>query len=1104
VRSPILAFLLVLVVAFSFAACTADDEPDVTTISSELVAATIQSSSPAPPVFEKMQSLQPGDATAQLNFEMRLTNTGTEPMIVDRATLAYTGATTVAPTVARADLRRFYLGACTRAGFGLDKSGALALDLPGYAPEEISDIDTPSVNSYATVRARKNDVFPGWGALTVDRFVAIKLKNGNELEWTTEVPFEGYEDRANAMTKADGNKSYIAVGATHPINTQPGATDPSSRPWSFAAVQLDSYGAVVTRADATPWKTTVPFPFGCSAEAIDVARVTLNGSAVGYFLAGNATCGGNSQVAMAMLDVDGRPVLAWGGGGTGTKLVDPGALPAKVGGVAVDPTTNDLYIVGTYGEDLMVINLSNAGVLDAGFAPGGVKLVNPPLHDKVVGMDAQVMSDGRIAIAGSGRRIATAAQQILFARLTSGGAVDPILGGGAGFVAVSVPGMSHSFGRAIEIHEGETWFTVSGFADQGTKRIMIAAAFSPTGAMRTQFDADGFLVMGPGSPASGFRTSLRGDFITLGGATGSILGGARFHRKDGTPDDTTVVGVGESCALLWPDTGVRPPGATHLFNVWDVGALPTTASVTLRLTPFPAGTAVTKAWSTPLSLFDDGGWKFPGDPPAEPQTYWHVNQSHSIVEGHRHAYNFSTVTNQYINLERYAYDLSPMRWTDAGWNGVRIGGDPKTNEGSLSWGRDVHPLGPGEIVRCGSGVRENKAPGAHDVELECNANAVPCFYDGGGNQFWVRHPDGTVSFYAHLQDGLDPELCPFVDEVGVLPTPVPVTLHTVLGKIGNSGHSAGPHLHVEIFVPWDASDPTKSQWDYADGRPLMFKNVRGIPRSVPFDEWPELQLPYPVAAQYNDVMLRMTGPNDPYPDGPTGCDTVNPNGSPSEEWTQADGNAGPDTYCIDDGADRVCVDNGDGSSDCQTCGIELGEMYPGCPCSTDEQCGGDMICWGMDVANSEGVDNPGRCFPWDELPAWACAYDCKANRGANGWCYNDFASLTGRARCMDQLTDRIEAEMCWEYGYDASSGCPDPEENVTQSCVETCICTEHGGDWDALDTCEDQCDPSTQPSYDGECVVECLFDVDCQADWGYPSEYQCDNDVGVPVCRIPW
>lgn len=69
------------------------------------------------------------------------------------------------------------------------------------------------------------------------------------------------------------------------------------------------------------------------------------------------------------------------------------------------------------------------------------------------------------------------------------------------------------------------------------------------------------------------------------------------------------------------------------------------------------------------------------------------------------------------------------------------------------------------------------------------------FRDNGyGNQVKVNHPGGVSSFYAHLSS------------INVA-SGQKIDPGTVIGKIGTTGHSTGPHLHFEVDVNGKVSNP---------------------------------------------------------------------------------------------------------------------------------------------------------------------------------------------------------------------------------------------------------------------------------------------------------
>jgi uncharacterized protein (TIGR03382 family) len=97
--------------------------------------------------------------------------------------------------------------------------------------------------------------------------------------------------------------------------------------------------------------------------------------------------------------------------------------------------------------------------------------------------------------------------------------------------------------------------------------------------------------------------------------------------------------------------------------------------------------------------------------------------------------------------------------------------------------------------RAVSAAAEGVVTRAHDGEFD-RCTTGDCAGGGGfGNHVYVEHPDGKTTIYAHLKQWT----------VSVAAGD-PVTCGQLLGEVGSSGYSTGPHLHFEVRSGGGASE----------------------------------------------------------------------------------------------------------------------------------------------------------------------------------------------------------------------------------------------------------------------------------------------------------
>lgn len=134
--------------------------------------------------------------------------------------------------------------------------------------------------------------------------------------------------------------------------------------------------------------------------------------------------------------------------------------------------------------------------------------------------------------------------------------------------------------------------------------------------------------------------------------------------------------------------------------------------------------------------------------------------------------------------------------------------DPALLTSYLAYGKPFFAMAPGVVISCWRNAPENTPP---DWLTEVKAKLIPL----GGNHLWIKQDDGVFVLYAHAKPGTIPEsICPhngtFLSEstlVGSNPSVrkdaavtngAYITPGQFLGRIGNSGQSSEPHLHVHM------------------------------------------------------------------------------------------------------------------------------------------------------------------------------------------------------------------------------------------------------------------------------------------------------------------
>jgi hypothetical protein len=127
-------------------------------------------------------------------------------------------------------------------------------------------------------------------------------------------------------------------------------------------------------------------------------------------------------------------------------------------------------------------------------------------------------------------------------------------------------------------------------------------------------------------------------------------------------------------------------------------------------------------------------------------------------------------------------------------------GNGRTNKSYYIFGDPVFSMAAGEVVAARDGVAEN-LPG------ESPSDPGP---NGGGNFAEVDVGGGVHVVYAHLREGS------VAVEVGDI-----VTRGQMLGRVGNTGSSSEPHLHIHVM-----DGPGGESGSDSDGLPYVFDSFQ--------------------------------------------------------------------------------------------------------------------------------------------------------------------------------------------------------------------------------------------------------------------------------------
>ncbi|MBI3231227.1 MAG: M23 family metallopeptidase [Burkholderiales bacterium] len=188
-------------------------------------------------------------------------------------------------------------------------------------------------------------------------------------------------------------------------------------------------------------------------------------------------------------------------------------------------------------------------------------------------------------------------------------------------------------------------------------------------------------------------------------------------------------------------------------------------------------------------------------------------------------HRYSTTDHGGGYLQTLAKDIVAVRRNANGnWTSlVSDNADSTANTSYLVYGKPIHAMISGRVVGCWRNAPNNAKAGTKDADV------VNGYIGVAGNHVWILGDDGTYALHAHAILGTVPaSICPheatkftnpsstgWIAPEAAVTNGVRVTAGQVIGYVGNSGNSTGPHLHVHmakdstaVAMPFDHGSTT--------------------------------------------------------------------------------------------------------------------------------------------------------------------------------------------------------------------------------------------------------------------------------------------------------
>ena len=133
----------------------------------------------------------------------------------------------------------------------------------------------------------------------------------------------------------------------------------------------------------------------------------------------------------------------------------------------------------------------------------------------------------------------------------------------------------------------------------------------------------------------------------------------------------------------------------------------------------------------------------------------------------------------------FAYDMGVHGFDGKNWSSNLPKRDGSRNGDKRVWAKPIYATDAGVVTFARSDIPDNPKPGVNDEKLW---KIKDSYWPHTGNVVIIKHNDGMVTVYAH-----------FKKHTVKVKKGDKVKRGQLLGRVGNSGNSTGPHLHIQMW-----------------------------------------------------------------------------------------------------------------------------------------------------------------------------------------------------------------------------------------------------------------------------------------------------------------